>query len=165
MLLLEQLDLVAARERPGRRLVGVQNLRQTTQQSARLRGSETVTNGFCQHRSGATRTGPALKASLSNRVAAGSGRYRRSLEGVAQMSNRPSRPQGARDPEAPKMELLSSDENLVEFEALVLEVTGSMIPCVETAEEDCERKLALIFSEAGFRTLLVEQAAPRLRLL
>lgn len=81
------------------------------------------------------------------------------------MSDRASQPQEARDPDAPKMEVLSSDENLVEFEALVLEVTVSMIPCVETAEEDCERKLALIFGEAGFRTLSFEQAAPRLRLL
>ena len=80
------------------------------------------------------------------------------------MFDRPSQPEGARDPASPELELLSSNESLVELEALALEVVF-MNPCVETAEDDCERKLAVIFSEAGFRTLWFEQAAPRLRLL
>ena len=81
------------------------------------------------------------------------------------MPNRSSPPHEARDPDALQIELLSSDEDLVEFEALVLEVMVSMIPCVETAEDDCERKLALIFSEAGYRTLSFDRAPRRLHLL
>ena len=68
------------------------------------------------------------------------------------MSNRPSQPQVKREPRSPLLRLVTTEEDL---EALALQV----------ADDDCERQLALLFSEAGFRTLAFERAAPRLHLL
>ncbi len=74
------------------------------------------------------------------------------------MHSRSDRPQNQAEPAPPRLKVVPVDEDLEIF-ALCSAAADAESKAV--AEEECERKLAQIFSDAGYRTLAFERAAPR----
>ncbi len=74
------------------------------------------------------------------------------------MHSRSDQPQYQAEPTPPRLKIVPVDDDLGIF-ALCSAAADAESKAV--AEEECERKLAQIFSDAGYRTLAFERAAPR----
>ncbi len=78
------------------------------------------------------------------------------------MHSRSDRPQNQAEPAPPRLKVVPVDDD---HEIFALCFAAADADSEALAEEECERKLAQIFSGAGFRTLAFERAAPRRHML